>query len=606
MSERNPQRLAGWILGIWFLIHAMLLPSPGAFRAVVMAVLFAGVILRCLRLCSPTWLGWLFPGFAVLIPFWTGCTFTEMPGMIGEWLAAGLLLLRLTPRRGLWVILCAIAVLASLTLDSASEIHPVFIVVDAAFLMLFSEQIHSPEEARRGFRTILMDSLRLIFPVGIVVSAAFWFFPALSAHTNAAFIGFTDGLNPGDFSELRPSRRTAFVATFPGTSPVPSAGDLYWRGQVLEKNEGLRWSRETEAVSTLSPNNRRPTWRYSLQMRPGQQAALLDFPVSLAASGATPALQDFSHGTMAFGMEALMDAESSASAASDPPNPMVAAGDLAVPEKIAADGRMRALQNELFPGGRSGQENLDSLARFLKSSEFVYSLQSGRMPSDDVAGFLCDRRKGFCEHYAAACANLLRMAGVPARVVTGFRGGRWNPWLRTIAVRESDAHAWIEAWDPAARHWIRFDPTAFVAPELSLQIETERNSEQWPWHRFASAIVENIWSKFVQSFGSAAVAAAVLALAAAAGWAILHRRSRTDPVQIALARIEKYAVHRNLGRMAGETPLAWLTRLQNAVGQDTWQLKQLAAAYEQGVYSRAGLDEATCAQLLAATKSLRR
>ena len=225
MNERNSQRLAGWLLGIWFLIHTVLFLNPCAFRVAVMAVLLAGMILRWLRIAASAWLGWVFCGIAVLIPFWTDNT--GLAGMIGSGVAAALLLGRVTPRRGLWVILCAIAVLASLTLDPASDIPLFVIVLDVALLMLFAEQIHSPEEARRGFREILMDSLRLVIPVGAVVTAAFWFFPALSSRANTALTGFANGLNPGGFSELRMSRRTAFVATFPENGPVPSAGSLY-------------------------------------------------------------------------------------------------------------------------------------------------------------------------------------------------------------------------------------------------------------------------------------------------------------------------------------------------------------------------------------------
>ena len=86
-----------------------------------------------------------------------------------------------------------------------------------------------------------------------------------------------------------------------------------------------------------------------------------------------------------------------------------------------------------------------------------------RCSSDDpVDMFLFDTRRGFCEHYASAFVVLLRAAGIPARVVTGYQGGEINPRGGYMIVRQSDAHAWAEAIVDG--QWQRFDPTAAVAP----------------------------------------------------------------------------------------------------------------------------------------------
>jgi hypothetical protein len=78
--------------------------------------------------------------------------------------------------------------------------------------------------------------------------------------------------------------------------------------------------------------------------------------------------------------------------------------------------------------------------------------------------FLFETRRGFCEHYASAFTLVMRAAGVPARVVTGYQGGEFNPIGGYMIVRQSDAHAWSEIW-VAGRGWLRVDPTAAVAPE---------------------------------------------------------------------------------------------------------------------------------------------
>jgi protein-glutamine gamma-glutamyltransferase len=96
---------------------------------------------------------------------------------------------------------------------------------------------------------------------------------------------------------------------------------------------------------------------------------------------------------------------------------------------------------------------------------FVYTLQPPLLPGRDaVDDFLYGTRAGFCEHYAGAFVFLMRAAGVPARVVTGYQGGELNPIDGYLTVRQSDAHAWAEVWLPQ-RGWVRVDPTAAVAPE---------------------------------------------------------------------------------------------------------------------------------------------
>ena len=68
-------------------------------------------------------------------------------------------------------------------------------------------------------------------------------------------------------------------------------------------------------------------------------------------------------------------------------------------------------------------------------------------------------RSGFCIHFASATALMLRSCGIPARVVGGFVCSEWAPWLRRWVVRESNGHAWVEAWDAAANTWFLVEPT---------------------------------------------------------------------------------------------------------------------------------------------------
>jgi protein-glutamine gamma-glutamyltransferase len=84
-------------------------------------------------------------------------------------------------------------------------------------------------------------------------------------------------------------------------------------------------------------------------------------------------------------------------------------------------------------------------------------------PADAIDHFLFTSRLGFCEHYAAATAFLLRAAGIPTRLVGGYQGGEVNPYGGYLVVRQSDAHAWCEVLLDGS--WQRLDPTAVVAPQ---------------------------------------------------------------------------------------------------------------------------------------------
>ena len=87
----------------------------------------------------------------------------------------------------------------------------------------------------------------------------------------------------------------------------------------------------------------------------------------------------------------------------------------------------------------------------------------GRAPLD---AFLIDTRDGYCQHFAGAMALLLRMGGIPARVATGFSPGGFSKRRDAWIVRDTDAHAWVEAWFDQLG-WVTFDPTPDSTPARS-------------------------------------------------------------------------------------------------------------------------------------------
>ena len=99
----------------------------------------------------------------------------------------------------------------------------------------------------------------------------------------------------------------------------------------------------------------------------------------------------------------------------------------------------------------------------LRTGGYTFTLEPGVVGQHTADEFWFDTKAGFCEHISSAFVVLLRAAGVPARIVTGFQGGEVNPVDRYWTVRNADAHAWTEVWF-ADRGWVRIDPTGSVMP----------------------------------------------------------------------------------------------------------------------------------------------
>ena len=113
---------------------------------------------------------------------------------------------------------------------------------------------------------------------------------------------------------------------------------------------------------------------------------------------------------------------------------------------------------------KSARHHRDSAADLSRGQTFFYTLTPPPLGADPADEFLFQTREGFCEHYASAFTVLMRAAGIPARVVTGYQGGELNPLGQYYIIYQSNAHAWTEVW-LEDEGWVRVDPTAAVAPD---------------------------------------------------------------------------------------------------------------------------------------------
>ncbi|HBK45637.1 MAG TPA: DUF3488 domain-containing protein, partial [Xanthomonadaceae bacterium] len=224
--------------------------------------------------------------------------------------------------------------------------------------------------------------------------------------------------------------------------------------------------------------------------------------------------------------------------------------------------------------------------------EFAYTLETPLPGRDSVDEFLFQQKAGFCEHFSSAFVVLMRSAGVPARVVTGYTGGVRNPLGDYWIVRRMDAHAWAEVWLPQ-RGWVRVDPTAAVAPERIYDTLEDRLGQ--PGDAGAARIgadwrvtdvadwLRRGWNDLVLSFdanrqqqllrplgidrletGQLIALFAGFALAAMGwmAWLLARGERERDPLLRAWHRLgNRYARH-GLARAAHEPAVQWAHRVQ--------------------------------------------
>ncbi|NMG76737.1 transglutaminase TgpA family protein [Aromatoleum diolicum] len=284
----------------------------------------------------------------------------------------------------------------------------------------------------------------------------------LPADAYSGMSGLSDSMTPGSISQLGLSDAIAFRVEFHGSPPPPT--QRYWRGPVLTSFDGRTWRTgrfTTAAEPAYVPAG--PAYDYGLTLEPHNQNWLLalDFPppgvpqarytsdYRLVANAPVRTRARFNlraYPTTAVGVDENRDVLTDAVRLPATFNP-----------------RSRALARDLATGTPSHDLILARTIEHLRRSDLTYTLNPPLLGTHAIDEFLFDTRRGFCEHFASAFVFVMRAAGVPARVVTGYQGGEINPIDRTLVVRQSDAHAWAEVW-LAGRGWTRIDPTAVAAP----------------------------------------------------------------------------------------------------------------------------------------------
>lgn len=293
--------------------------------------------------------------------------------------------------------------------------------------------------------------------------------------------GLSDEMSPGKISSLLESEEVAFRVTFdqrPG-----DIESLYWRGPVLTYFNGWTWQSFQESIkyssrgknianqvvydSRISNSNTIESGQYEVTLEPHYKNWLfsLTAPPNNIGQGFYLTANNELYSRDVITQPLRYRLNTGASGDMMPQSEAYSRRYLQMPNMYSPKTKklVQQIQQQLDPALPYDSQFLLKVLAYLKEQPFYYSKTPPLAKYDPVDEFMIKTKTGFCEHYASAFTFMMRAAGIPARVVTGYMGGEYNPVGDYVVVRQSDAHAWAEVW-LHGQGWVRVDPTSVIPP----------------------------------------------------------------------------------------------------------------------------------------------
>jgi len=478
-------------------------------------------------------------------------------------------------------------------------------------------------------RTSFRQALGLLAQAIPIMIILFVLFPRIEGslwgglQTNdTAVTGLSDSMRPGSIGELARSYQIALRVSFAGEPPPP--GQRYWRGPVLDYYDGQVWQNRGRRSAPSAPQASAASQRYRYTVRlaaHGKRWLLtLDRPTDIPRS-AERLTTDWE---LLSAKPLYEDQRYTLTSAPQIRQPALTANArqrfLQLPADL--DPRVVTLAQGWRTTARDAAAVIDAAQAHFGQAPFRYSLTPPITRQDPVAQFLFETRTGFCEHYASAFVVLMRAAGLPARVVTGYLGGERNTVGDYLLVRQADAHAWAEVWLPE-QGWQRVDPTAAVSPDRVEQGISGAIADSGDLHpmlrggAFRDALrqlglwwdsVNYYWNEWVVAFGpekqrqllqalglngkrwvwltglmTAALVTVIVLYAGIYLWR--NRRLPLTPLDRAYAAFCRKLARRGFGKAAHEGPWDYAQRLNATLPEQAAIIRAVTVTYAQMRYA---------------------
>jgi transglutaminase-like putative cysteine protease len=434
--------------------------------------------------------------------------------------AAGLKLLETKTQRDIYIITLIIYFVSLAALLEGDSFWLLAYLIGVCWLTTATLLRATSSGPAPGWRRSLRYGGRVLAQA-LPLALVFWLlFPRFASplwqipnDSKTAASGVSDTMSPGDITQLALSDEVAFRVRF--DSAAPPAQERYWRGPVLDHFDGHTWTQSSSGIGGTPPplQPQGPAYHYTVMMEPHQHRWLfmLDWPSTWNQPRA-----ELSSDYTLMQPEPLSRAVDVAGTSytqvqySEPLKPRTRMRDLDQPRN--RNPRTQQLAREMRSAHADDMELVRAALDMFRQQPFYYTLTPPKLSDNSVDEFLFDTKRGFCGHYASAFAALMRAAGIPARVVTGYQGGTLNPYGDYWILRQSDAHAWTEVWIDG-RGWSRIDPTAAIAPERvergladtvsaddPLASRWQRNTPWFAGARLRLDLLREIWRERILDF----------------------------------------------------------------------------------------------------------
>ncbi len=266
--------------------------------------------------------------------------------------------------------------------------------------------------------------------------------------------GFTDNVRLGVVSSIQEDSSAIFRVSMEKIDDK----NLYWRGVVLDYFNGASWrsSIKNPAAAVPLQGSKGKIVKQLIYLEPYENRYLfaLDKPVYIIQRGAKR-YDDFTFVATGFVDKRIRYEAVSLITESIMEHKIDEEKYLQLPGNLSPEIEKIVKKIAIH---KDEAKNMQSIYSFLNDGTYKYSLKNLPITKNPLEDFLFNAKFGNCEYFASAFAVMLRIAGIPSRLVGGYRGGYYNNVGGYYLVPQKNAHVWVEAYTRQTG-WVRMDPT---------------------------------------------------------------------------------------------------------------------------------------------------